>query len=52
MTSQELFARFREVVREKKQNEFYLSLEMPGDYRKPLSGKKIGKKYRKLSFVQ
>jgi len=46
-TSAELFNDFRDYVRKKKQQEFYISLEMPGNYVKPLSGKRIEKNYRK-----
>jgi hypothetical protein len=53
VSSQKLFMEFREVVRRKKQQEFYQSLVMPSDYKKdkPLSGKKIDKSYRNKEFV-
>jgi len=47
MTSEELFSGLREAVRQRKQAEFYASLVLPSDFVKPLSGKKIERKYTK-----
>ena len=47
MKSAELFDSLVIHIQNKKRQEFYLSLPMPNDFRKPLTGKKIDKNYRK-----
>ena len=48
LSSKELFKEFRLHVKLKKQREFYLSLEMPSDFHKPLLNVKIRKNYKKI----
>ena len=49
LTSEKMFAAFRDAVKNKKQNAFYLTLPQISNYIKPLSGKRIEKKYTKSS---
>jgi len=43
MTSPKLFAAFRDEVKRQKQHNFYLSLPMPSDFKKPLRDCKVKK---------
>ena len=47
MTSEEAFSKFRRNVELKLQQDFYATLPRPSNFKKPLSGIKIGKNYRK-----